>query len=137
MARIIKRYSNRKLYDTEGRRYVSLERVERLIRDGVEVSVIDAATGTDLTPVILTEILLGQERRGQAGLPALFLHQLIKYGGAWQDYLARGFQATLEGVVASQREGDRLFREWAARTGLIPPRPRPRRPRGRSRRRKP
>jgi len=133
--RVIKRYPNRKLYDTEARRYVSLERVERLIREGTEVSVVDAASGADLTPVILTEILLSQERRGQTGLPVLFLHQLIKSGGAWEEFLSQGFQATLEGVVASQREGDRLFREWAARTGLIPPRLRQRRPKGRSRRR--
>lgn len=124
MPRIIKRYQNRKLYDTEARRYVSLERVERLIREGVEVSVVDAASGADLTPVILTEILLTRERKGQTVLPALFLHQLIKYGGAWEEFLSRGFQATVEGIVDSQREGERLFREWAARTGLTPPRTR-------------
>ncbi len=133
MPRVIKRYPNRKLYDTEARRYVTLERVERLIRDGIEVTVVDAGSGGDLTPMILTEILLNQERRGQAGLPAVFLHQLIKYGGAWQEFLSRGFQATLEGLVASQQEGDRLFRDWATRTGLIPPRPRPSKRKRRSR----
>jgi polyhydroxyalkanoate synthesis repressor PhaR len=133
MPRVIKRYQNRKLYDTEARRYVSLERVERLIREGVEITVVDAATGADLTPVILTEILLTRERKGQAALPSLFLHQLIKYGGAWEEFLSRGFQATVEGVVASQREGERLFREWAARTGLTQPRIRQPRRTGRSR----
>lgn len=131
--RVIKRYPNRKLYDTEARRYVSLQRVERLIRDGSEIAVVDAATGADLTPMILTEILLSQERRGQAALPAVFLHQLIKYGAAWQEFLSRGFQAAAEGVVASQDEADRLFHDWAGRAGLLPPRPRRRTRRRRER----
>lgn len=117
MAYVIKRYSNRKLYDTQESRYVTLEEIEDMIRTGREVQVVDAATGEDLTSVTLTQIILESERNHRATLPAAFLHQLIKHGEAWQDFAQRSMKASLEGVVSSQREMDRIFREWATRAG--------------------
>ena len=74
MAYVIKRYSNRKLYDTQESRYVTLEEIEEMIRGGREISVVDAASGEDLTSVTLTQIILENERtrRGDpaVGLPA-------------------------------------------------------------------
>src|SRR5690242_1850674 len=90
MAYVIKRYANRKLYDVQVSRYVTLEDLEQLIRRGKEVSVVDAATGEDLTALVLTEIILRGERGGRAGLPAGFLHLLIKHGDAWQKFMAKG-----------------------------------------------
>jgi len=58
MAYVIKRYSNRKLYDTQESRYVTLEELEEMIRAGKELQVLDAATGEDLTSVTLAQILL-------------------------------------------------------------------------------
>jgi polyhydroxyalkanoate synthesis repressor PhaR len=80
MAYVIKRYSNRKLYDTQESRYVTLEEIEEMIRAGKEVSVVDAASGEDLTSVTLTQIILENERNHRATLPSAFLHQLIKHG---------------------------------------------------------
>ncbi len=137
MAIVIKRYANRKLYNTRTSRYVTLDDLEKMIRAGKEIEVQDAATGADVTPVVLTQVILREERGGRAALPAAFLHQFIKHGAAWQDYMARSFDATLGGIVASQRQADQIFRAWAARAGLAPPEPAspPRKRRTRRRRR--
>lgn len=121
MAYVIKRYSNRKLYDIQESRYVTLEELEEMIREGKEVSVVDAATGEDLTSVTLAQIILENERNRRAALPTGFLHQLIKHGEAWQEFAQKSLRSSLEGVITNQREADRIFREWARRAGLIPP----------------
>lgn len=120
MAYVIKRYSNRKLYDVQASRYVTLDDLEHIIREGKDILVQDSATGEDITSMILTQIVLQTERGGRAALPTAFLHQLIKYGETWQDVMAKGLHTTLEGIVSSQRETDRIFRAWAAGAGLVP-----------------
>ena len=120
MAYVIKRYSNRKLYDTQESRYVTLEEIEEMIRDGKEISVVDASTGDDLTSVTLAQIILENERNHRAALPSGFLHQLIKHGQAWQDFVAKSMKASLEGIVSSQREVDRAFRDLSVRAGWGP-----------------
>src|SRR5215468_7395484 len=115
MAYVIKRYSNRKLYDTQESRYVTLEEIEEMIRGGREISVVDAASGEDLTSVTLTQIILENERTRRSALPSAFLHQLIKHGEAWQDFVQRSMKSSLEGILSSQREAERVFRELAAR----------------------
>ena len=128
MAYVIKRYSNRKLYDTQESRYVTLDEIEGMIRAGKEIQVVDASSGEDLTSVTLTQIILDSERNHRATLPAAFLHQLIKHGEAWQDFVQRSMKSSLEGIVTSQREMDRVFRDWAVRAGWgATPRPEPRR----------
>jgi polyhydroxyalkanoate synthesis repressor PhaR len=121
MAYVIKRYSNRKLYDTQASRYVTLEELEELIRAGKEISVVDVPTGEDLTSVTLAQIILENERSHRAALPSAFLHQLVKYGEAWQDFFQRSLRASLENILNNQREADRVFREWAGRAGWLPP----------------
>src|SRR5262245_10579323 len=125
MAYVIKRYSNRKLYDTQESRYVTLDEIEEMIRGGKEISVVDAASGEDLTAVTLTQIILEAERNHRGNLPTAFLHQLIKHGEAWQDFIQRSLRSSLENVTSSQREMDRVFREWAARAGWAAAAPRP------------
>ena len=107
MAYVIKRYSNRKLYDTQESRYVTLEELEELIRAGREISVVDVSTGEDLTSVTLAQIILENERNRRATLPTPFLHQLIKHGEAWQDFIQKSLKSSLEGIMMSQREADR------------------------------
>jgi polyhydroxyalkanoate synthesis repressor PhaR len=124
MAYVIKRYSNRKLYDTQESRYVTLEELEELIRAGKEISVVDVSTGEDLTSVTLAQIILESERNHRATLPTGFLHQLIKHGEAWQDFVQKSLKSSLEGILTSQRETDRVLREWVARAGwlqVVPP----------------
>ena len=117
MAYVIKRYSNRKLYDTQESRYVTLEEIEEMIRAGREISVVDAASGEDLTSVTLTQIILENERTRRASLPAAFLHQLIKHGESWQDFVQKSMRASLEGMVSNQRDMERIFRDWSLRAG--------------------
>ena len=119
MAYVIKRYSNRKLYDTQESRYVTLEELEELIRAGKEISVVDVSTGEDLTSVTLAQIILENERNRRATLPTAFLHQLIKHGEAWQEFVQRSLKSSLDGIMTSQREADRVLREWASRAGWL------------------
>ena len=129
MAYVIKRYSNRKLYDTQESRYVTLEELEELIRAGKEISVVDVSTGEDLTSVALAQIILENERNHRVALPTGFLHQLIKHGETWQDFIQKSLKSSLEGILTSQRETDRVLREWVARAGWLqvapPVEPRP------------
>jgi polyhydroxyalkanoate synthesis repressor PhaR len=121
MAYVVKRYSNRKLYDTQASRYVTLEELEELIRSGKEISVVDVSTGEDLTSVTLAQIILENERSHRAALPSAFLHQLVKHGEAWQDFFQRSLRTSLETILNNQREADRVLREWAGRAGWMPP----------------
>src|SRR5262245_2164358 len=119
MSYVINRYSNRKLYDTQESRYVTLEELEELIRAGKEISVVDVSTGEDLTSVTLAQIILENERNRRATLPTAFLHQLIKNGEAWQEFVQKSLKSSLEGIMTSQREADRVMREWASRVGWL------------------
>jgi polyhydroxyalkanoate synthesis repressor PhaR len=113
----VKRYANRKLYDQSRSRYVTLEDLEELIRQGREIRVVDAVSGQDLTSLTLAQIILDNARGGRAVLPASFLHQLIKHGEAWQELFRETLAASLSGIVESQREAERALREWGRRTG--------------------
>ncbi|MGZ4820733.1 MAG: polyhydroxyalkanoate synthesis regulator DNA-binding domain-containing protein [Terriglobales bacterium] len=74
---VIRKYANRRLYDTSGSRYVNLEDIAALIRNGTDVQVIDGKTGQDLTRVTLTQIILEDARNEPAGVPLELLRQLI------------------------------------------------------------
>jgi polyhydroxyalkanoate synthesis repressor PhaR len=81
MARVIKRYGNRKLYDVQASAYVSLEDVAGLIRQGETVEVLDNVTGEDITAQTLTQIVLEEGKRGKSVLPTELLHELLRRGG--------------------------------------------------------
>jgi len=125
---LIKRYANRKLYDQSRSRYVTLEELGELIRGGREIRVADAVSGEDLTSLTLAQIILDKARGRRSVLPASFLHQLIKHGEAWQEFAQQSLQASLSGIVESQREAERVLREWGIRAGWWPPSPEPPRP---------
>jgi polyhydroxyalkanoate synthesis repressor PhaR len=117
---LIKRYANRKLYDQGRSRYVTLEELEELIRQGREIRVVDAVSGEDLTSQTLAQIILDTARGGRSGLPVAFLHQLIQHGMAWQSFVQESLQSSLAGIAASQRETERALRDWGARAGWWP-----------------
>ena len=121
MAYVIKRYTNRKLYDPQESRYVTLEELEEMIRSGREITVTDATTGEDLTAVVFAQIILDNARHRRPTLPTAFLRQLIQYGETWQDFALTSLKASLQGLMTSQRETDRILREWAAGCGWLPP----------------
>ncbi len=76
-ATIIKKYPNRRLYDTSAGRYVNLEDVAALIRSGGDVAVVDARTGKDVTRAVLTQIIVEDARNEPSGLPVELLRQLV------------------------------------------------------------
>lgn len=81
MTRLIKRYDNRKLYDTEASTYVSLSDVADLVRSGVTVRIEDNATGRDLTAQTLTQIILEEGKDGKHLIPSDLLHDLLRQSG--------------------------------------------------------
>lgn len=77
----IKRYPNRKFYDTEEKRYITLEDITDRIREGREVQVIDNASGEDITTVVLTQIISEQEKKQTGFVPRSVLTGLVQAGG--------------------------------------------------------
>ncbi|MBW8004194.1 MAG: hypothetical protein FVQ06_00215 [candidate division NC10 bacterium] len=119
---LIKKYSNRKLYDLSRRCYITLEEIARLIREGKQVKVVNSTSNQDLTTVTLAQIILDEEKKRRNLLPVSFLHQLIQYGeslrGSWQQHLS----SSLEAVLATQAETGKLWTEWAMREWMPPDR---------------
>jgi polyhydroxyalkanoate synthesis repressor PhaR len=98
---VIKRYPNRKLYDTEAKRYITLDQITQLIQNGVEIQVIDHESGEDLTNLTLTQIILEQEKKSANGfVPRVLLTNLIRTSGDTLDHVRRSLPATLRGVAA-------------------------------------
>lgn len=79
MSRVIKRYENRKLYDTESRKYISLEEIASLIRQGVDVQVVENATDTDITTQTLTQVIFEEGKKGRNPLSTEILHDVIRW----------------------------------------------------------
>jgi polyhydroxyalkanoate synthesis repressor PhaR len=79
--RVIKKYANRRLYDTEESRYVALEDIRQLVMDGSHFRIVDAQGGEDITRSILLQIIVEQEEKGQPILSTRLLEQLIRYYG--------------------------------------------------------
>ena len=92
----IKRYPNRKLYDTEAKKYITLNSISDLIRNGREIHVIDHASGEDLTTVILTQIIFEQEKKNNGFLPRSVLRGLVQAGGDTVTSLRKTLAAPLE-----------------------------------------
>ncbi len=107
---LIKRYPNRKLYDTQARRYVTLEDIAALIRDGQDVAVVDHATDEDVTAVTLAQILLGEEKR-RGYLPQSLLAGLVRAGGQTLTSLRRALDVPLD---LARQVDDEIGRRLAA-----------------------
>lgn len=104
---VIKRYPNRKLYDTEAKRYITLEGIAELIQRGEELHVVDHETGEDLTTVTLSQIIFEQEKKRAGFLPKSILSNLIRTGSDTLDYLWRSFQASTSAVRLLEQEINR------------------------------
>jgi len=105
--RVIKRYSNRKLYDMADSRYITLDRIAEFVRAGQEIQVIDNQTQEDLTAVILSQILFEQEKRKRGGfLPISTLQSILQSG-------EKVFERTIAKPVIHARVGaERKVNEW-------------------------
>ncbi len=103
-ARIIKKYPNRRLYDTEQSRYITLADIRKLVMQGVDFKVVDTNSGEDLTRSILLQIMLEEESGGAPLFTAKMLSQIIRfYGGTVQGMFARYLEESLS-MFAQQQE---------------------------------
>lgn len=102
---IIKKYANRRLYDTESSCYITLERLSKMTRAGREFKVVDARSGDDITHTILTQIIVEEETRGTTLLPVSFLRQLISmYGDQMQTMVPGYLEASMEAFRRNQEQ---------------------------------
>ncbi|MEM7664483.1 MAG: polyhydroxyalkanoate synthesis repressor PhaR [Pseudomonadota bacterium] len=106
---IIKKYANRRLYNTSSSSYITLDDLAKMVRDNVEFQVLDAKSGDDITHSILTQIIMDEESSGgQQMLPVSFLRQLIgMYGNSMQSMMP----SYLEASMANFRENQSKIRE--------------------------
>ncbi len=118
---LIKKYANRRLYDTESSSYVTLDRLAGMIRDGRDFQVIDAKSGDDITHQVLTQIIVEEEARGTTMLPAGFLRQLIGlYGNSMQGMVPQYLETAMasfhkNGAAFGDSFGASLFADIAKR----------------------
>ena len=102
---IIKKYANRRLYDTESSAYITLERLAQMVRQKKQFKVVDAKTGEDITRSVLAQIIMEEESRGATMLPVNFLRQLISmYGDSMQAVVPHYLEASLEQLQRNQSQ---------------------------------
>jgi polyhydroxyalkanoate synthesis repressor PhaR len=100
---VIKKYANRRLYNTASSSYVTLEHLSEMVKDGVDFLVFDAKTNEDITRSVLTQIIFEEESRGQNLLPIQFLRQLIRfYGDQMQSFVPSYLEMSLEAFARQQ-----------------------------------
>ncbi len=102
---IIKKYANRRLYNTESSTYITLEHLAEMVRNKREFKVVDAKSGDDITHNVLTQIIMEEESRGTTMLPVNFLRQLIAmYGDSMQGLVPQYLEASLEAFQRNQSQ---------------------------------
>ena len=102
---IIKKYANRRLYNTRSSSYITLDFLAKLTREGKDFQVVDAKTGDDITHNILTQIIMEEESSGQQMLPVGFLRELISmYGNSMQSMIPQYLEASMEAFRKNQEK---------------------------------
>jgi polyhydroxyalkanoate synthesis repressor PhaR len=102
---IIKKYANRRLYDTESSSYITLDHLSAMTRAGREFKVVDARSGDDITHNVLTQIIVEEENRGATLLPVSFLRQIISlYGDQMQSVVPHYLEASMEAFRHNQEQ---------------------------------
>ena len=102
---VIKKYANRRLYNTESSSYITLEHLAAMTRQGRDFRVVDAKTEEDITRSVLTQIIMDEESRGQTMLPVNFLRQLISmYGDSMQAVVPGYLEASMDTFRRNQEQ---------------------------------
>ena len=100
---VIKKYANRRLYNTQTSSYVTLDHLAGMVKNGVEFEVQDARTGEDITRSVLTQIIFEEEAKGQNLLPIKFLRQLIRfYGDSLQAFVPGYLDMSMDSFTKNQ-----------------------------------
>ena len=112
---VIKKYANRRLYNTASSSYVTLEHLSEMVKKGVDFVVYDAKTNEDITRPVLTQIIFDEESRGQNLLPIQFLRQLIRfYGDSMQALVPSYLEMSLDSFTQQQ---ERMRKQFADTLG--------------------
>ena len=106
-ARIIKRYANRKLYDTQHSRYVTLDQIAEMIRGGDDVKIVDNKTKEDLTSVTLAQIIFEEEKRQKSFLPLQAMRNIIQSGGESISQLVNQAKGRVSQILPRKKEDER------------------------------
>jgi polyhydroxyalkanoate synthesis repressor PhaR len=115
---IVKKYANRRLYNTATSSYVTLDDLAKLIKEGGDFVAHDAKTGEDITRSVLTQIIVEQEQKGQNLLPISFLRQLISFYGDSVQFLVPGYLE--QAMVAFNRNQEQMRKSLQATFGMFP-----------------
>ena len=109
----LKKYTNRRLYDTEKSAYVTLDYVTDTIRQGRQIQVTDAKTGEDVTSSILTQIVLEEARKKKYLLPPPLLYLIIQYGeNVLTDFFEKYLEQTIRNYLLFRNMADDQFKKW-------------------------
>lgn len=112
---VIKKYANRRLYNTASSSYITLDDLASMVRENVEFAVFDAKSGDDITHSILTQIIMDEEANGEQMLPVSFLRQLISmYGNSMQSMMPSYLEATVTNFREKQTEIREAFEKGMA-----------------------
>ena len=110
---LLKKYNNRRLYDTERSVYVTLDYVTDVVRQGRKIKVTDAKTGEDVTSAILTQIVLEEARKKKYLLPAPLLYLIIQYGeNVLTDFFDKYLEQTIKNYLLYRNMADDQFKKW-------------------------
>jgi polyhydroxyalkanoate synthesis repressor PhaR len=115
---VVKKYANRRLYNTATSSYVTLDDLARMIKEGGDFVAYDAKTGEDLTRSVLTQIIVEQEQKGQNLLPISFLRQLISLYGDSMQFLVPGYLE--QAMVAFAQNQEQIRKNLQATFGIFP-----------------
>ncbi len=110
---LIKKYANRRLYDTEKSSYVTLGQIADMIKSGRQVKVIEAGSEEDVTAFILTQIIVEEARKKNALLPPQLLHLIIQFGeNVLSEFFEKYLELTIRNYLTYKASFDEQFRNW-------------------------
>ena len=110
---LLKKYNNRRLYDTEKSIYVTLDYVTDVVKQGRKIKVMDAKTGEDVTSAILTQIVLEEARKKKYLLPTPLLYLIIQYGeNVLTDFFDKYLEQSIKNYLMYRNMADDQFRKW-------------------------
>jgi polyhydroxyalkanoate synthesis repressor PhaR len=110
---LLKKYTNRRLYNTEESKYVTLEQVADMVKSGRRVEIVDAKTKEDVTAFILTQIVLEEARKKNILLPVPVLHLIIQYGSnILSEFFENYLQKTIQNYLEYKKAFDNQIKKW-------------------------
>jgi polyhydroxyalkanoate synthesis repressor PhaR len=110
---VLKKYSNRRLYDTEKSKYVTLEEVSAMIKAGLVVEIFDAQTQEDVTAFVLTQIILEEAKKKNFILPVPVLHLIIRFGdNALGEFMEKYMYKTIQNYLKFKTAFDEQMKQW-------------------------